>query len=122
MAPLRPVASLAWGGAIHWILAFAGVFAFILTTCDAMAVSLPHVTPLGLDSVDYAFVTLRPRTPFLATHQRGVSTLIAHLVDRVGWFDSPGAPWTGKAAIKAPDLFKILLKIRTIFNFYALPP
>ena len=58
MAPLRPVASLAWGGAIHWILAFAVVFAFILTTCDAMAVSLPHVTPLGLDSVDYAFVTL----------------------------------------------------------------
>ena len=116
LAPLRPVASLSWSGTI--LLAFASVFAFIPATFNSMAVLLPHVTPLGLDSVDYAFVTLRPSTPFLATHQRGVTAFIAHLVDRVGWFDGPGTTRTGHAAIEAPNRSKI----GTVFNFYALPP
>jgi len=116
LAPLRPVASLSWSGTI--LLAFASVFAFIPATFNSMAVLLPHVTPLGLDSVDYAFVTLRPSTPFLATHQRGVTAFIAHLVDRVSWFDGPGTTRTGHAAIEAPNRSKI----GTVFNFYALPP
>ena len=90
MTPLRPFGAFlfmaAWGASIAFI---ASIFAFIPATSNSLPVSLPHVAPLGLDSVVYAFVTLRPGTPFLATHQRGVSAFIAHLVDWVDWLNVP---------------------------------